>query len=215
MSISLLNILGFYEDSIDKAFDQCAELLEYLYLKEAVDNIEDNIQKKLPDEFDWDNPTGSIITCMFDITEDIITNAYPDIEVTTCINGYASDIYINEEIQDLKKAVDASNIEDKAYTFKRIFSSNLYEEMDISNIKELLNDTGVLEDVLDSMEAGNSFCYYDSVEELGEDNNDSDLYEEDDDNESFGNFLIQAYKNGNSNTIYYVFSNGCILAMNK
>lgn len=69
----------------------------------------------------------------------------------------------------------------------------LNEDLDHADIAKIMSDTCISQ----NLENGAPFEIADSVEEFGENNSDNELYE-DDDFESFGNFLLSvpgAWKN--------------------
>ncbi len=76
---------------------------------------------------------------------------------------------------------------------------------------ELRNDKGNYKELTDTVASNKNirFYVYGSVEELGKDNSDNGTREEDDTDEGFGEYLLEAYSyNG---TFWYRFSNGRIL----
>lgn len=83
---------------------------------------------------------------------------------------------------------------------------------EVEQILEIATNEHLIYDILEVIRKGNDFIIFDSVEELGEDNSDNGCREDDDTDESFGEFLLRSYKDGNSiNTIYYKLNNGKVL----
>lgn len=86
----------------------------------------------------------------------------------------------------------------------KILNSNIQHKSGLS-IEHLIEvaKKSAIDDLIQVYDAGNEIVKYASVKELGEDNFD---------NEAFGYFLIQTYKNGKSNEMFVQLSDGSVIA---
>lgn len=95
---------------------------------------------------------------------------------------------------------------------KEVILNRLYDEFEDNDLLELCQNVEVVFDLSKTVKSGNDFVFYKNTEELGADHGENSCRESDDTDESFGLFLLQSYKDGNSNTLYFEFSDGRILA---
>jgi len=113
------------------------------------------------------------------------------------------------------KILAASNPRLGKELVKRAIELDLEVEVPSKNyIEELINNEYVFENVVENLEKGSTVVIYDSVSDLGEDNQDNGCRESDDTDESFGEFLLEAYKQGQTNdVVYFEFTDGKILSV--
>lgn len=103
----------------------------------------------------------------------------------------------------------------------RTIESEFYKEFSLDQFRELCGgdcpsgnaDIRCFLDFLSSFEKGNYLAWYSSVKSLGEDNSDNGCRDADDDDESFGEFLLGAYKTGNSRVAYFRFRSGKVVSI--
>lgn len=103
----------------------------------------------------------------------------------------------------------------------RVIESGFYKEFSLDQFRELcggdcsLGDADIQQflDFLSSFEKGNSLVWYSSMKNLGEDNRDNGCRDADDDDASFGEFLLGAYKTGNSRVAYFRFRSDKVVSI--
>lgn len=216
MAIRILDVLGLCVNDIEHAYEACDNALTQVLLESELDTFEDRLAENLKYTESF-SLTNSLIVAMFELTEEIIREHYPELAPTYYVNGYNSHFYINDDnvFEDLYDGgVDAD-------TIKKIVKADLLTKTGLSSqqICEIYKfgattdgECRSIDDLIKSYDNGNDITIYESVEELGEDNSDNDCRDEDDTDEAFGNFLIQAYKDGNSDTLYIPLSDGSVIA---
>lgn len=205
--ITVLDILGIYEGDIEHAWEMCEDKLESLHIDgDKMEEVQDYLENS-KSEWDLDDITNSIISQILDRTTEIIEDEYPNISVDTYVNGWDTHISTSYD-----KYIDMLDGEEDA-TVQMFFKNDVADSSLLSEteLKEII-EAGYLEDLVNVFENGNDLTFYDSVEELGEDEEDNGCRDEDDTDEDFGEFLIQAFKDGNSSTFYYEFSSGKVIA---
>lgn len=206
--------LGIYPESINKAYEVVSNTVNSIGLSKLLDGFDEkvkmSIKRLIVEEEPDDNSTlndltNSIIYEMFDIMQDAINDVIPDLMVYANVNGYDSTFEIGGSTKEetaririlLESGLDKNLI-------KKALEVNLIS-LGISNddLRELLTDQYVVKDIVKAMKS-NEFDYtiYKDVEELGADNSDNGCREDDDTDETFGLFLIQAYHDGHSDAIY-------------
>lgn len=88
-----------------------------------------------------------------------------------------------------------------------------YRELPQSYKDCIEKNDSLYEDIIKSLIMGNNIEFYDSVSAFGEDRSDNGCREDDDTDESFGLFLIQAYKDGQSQEILAEMPDGKVLSL--
>ena len=213
--ISILDTLGLYIGALNHAFTECEDALKSVFLDSKVDDLGKKAQEALTERgLDWSDPTNSLISLMFEITETIINNEYPSISVHTYVNGYDSHF----DVYDVEVYEAASEAGIDAEIIKMAMVSGILIDLpvkDATQSLELMSDTDTFKDMHEAFVQGGDFTVYESLEELGEDNADNDCREKDDTDEEFGQYLIDAYHNGSSNVAYFKFEDGSILAISR
>ena len=211
--MSILNELGIYPESIEHTQEICEEVLEKTLLgnlfeewKTCVSNNFHSNSKNIEDSF-----TNYVIALMFDALKWILTREYPGLETDFYVNGYDSHFYIKDN--ELFSELFSANVD--VELIRKIMKHNLPEKtaLDKEKIIELAGSEFVINDLIKAYDHGNDLVIYDSIGELGEDNKENACREEDASDEAFGYFLLQAYKQGHSNTLYYQFNDGEIIAV--
>lgn len=210
--MSILNILGIYGESIQKAWEKSEDALTYVLLEDKVDQLQDNLQECVSDYFSWQDPTNSIIGAIFLLTREIIKEEYPELDFYEHINGYDSDIRVLDDGL-FEKLLD-EDFDIPTDRIKAIMKADLYGKtgLNVDQIVELATHEHVVNDLLKVYENNGDIEIYNSVEELGEDHTDNGCREEDDTNESFGRFLLQTYKDGQSDTLYFELKDGTVIS---
>lgn len=209
MSI-LSNIMGIYPESVDKAYERCQEVLEECLLEDKYDELDLFFENKFKNYLDWDDATNSLIECLFDGTREIIESIYP-FETEWHINGYASDFRVTNDI--IKYLVKAK-VEKNLIKYVAIHDLENVLSMEDTEFVDFVSNSNKeeIERIVEALEKGADVAFYESVEELGALNEDNGCRETDDTDETFGQFLIQAYKNGNSSTTIFIeLSSGRIM----
>ncbi len=206
--ISVLQILGIHEDDIEHAYEMIEKVFEDIGIdNENMEKIEDYLENN-KELWDLDDITNSIIGQMFDTAEGIINEEYPELTVSTYANGWASKFHVYDcDMLDVIKGMDAD-------VKKKCLKCNVMEAAGLSKEQfEELAKSDKFDEFLELFDEDDAltpdFTLYESVEELGADNEDNDTRDEDEDDETFGEFLLGAYDN--DGTFYYRFSDGQIL----
>lgn len=220
--MSIVNSFGIYPDSIEHAWEQAQDFLESIGLSCEIDQLEDAINESDLRDIIEDDATNDIIEFIFSTTEDIVIDKYPSLDVEYHINGYDSDISLSDEgiTRCISALIDAGLRDDpyhkgkcKGSILMRFLATDMIGELTPDEIEEMVQDKDVFLDFLTSIEHNETVYRYDSVEELGEDNSDNGCREDDDTNESFGEFLLTCYP-GHSHEAYFQFSDGSIASIN-
>ncbi len=197
------NMLGIYMGDINIAYSDAINLLNRTPLE--IDNIDDLFKKNIKENFDWEDPTNSIIRAMFEVTENLIRDNY-GLEVIYNLNGDYAGIDIDDSLY--RGLYYFGEHRPEKELIWKILQSDIRDYLDEDDIIEIACDSPeTMKDLLEVKDG--EFTYFDSVEELGA--VDNDLKEEDDTDESFGEFLINAYKDGNSRDVIYELSNGKVI----
>lgn len=208
--ISLLDVMGLHACDIDHAWQTTEDALKSVFLADFADEISDKFCETAPAAIDWDIPTDSLICHLFEITGELISDRYPSVGVSFYVNGYDSHFYVDD---GNRFAVLKNVCKLDGNTIRKIMSCTEFANLPEPYFVTLASNSSVREDVLEAFRAGNDYELYNSVADLGKDNSDSDLYDAEDTDESFGAFLIRAYKDGNSRTIYLDMPDGNVFAM--
>ena len=220
--MSIVNSFGIYTESIEKAWEKAQNFLEFIGLSCEIDQLEDAINDADLKDIVGDNATNDIIEFIFSTTEDIVIDKYPSLDVEYHVNGYDSDISLSDE--DITRCISAltdAGLRNDPYNkgkckdsvLMRFLVADMTEELTLDEIKEMVQDKDVFIDFLTSIEHNETVFRYGSVEELGEDNSDNGCREEDDTDESFGEFLLTCYP-GHSHEAYFQFNDGSIACIN-
>lgn len=205
-----IDILGIYPNDIEHAWERANDFMESLGMGEQIFDLQGKVEDEVANYFDWNDPTNSIIDCIFEQCKYMVEEAVgADIEISYNCNGYDSDIYFSESlVRVLVGSID------RAYTAD-ILATGIYELMSLEQVQELA-DADVIKDVIAKLkDEEGDLTFYDSVEELGEDNADNGTREPDDTDESFGQFLIQSYRDGNSADVYFEFADGKVVVVHS
>lgn len=206
MGISLIEILGIHEDSIEHAWEICEEkLAQFRIDRSRMDEVQEYIEDN-KSEWNLDDITNSIISQILDETQKILEEEYIKIEVSVYVNGW--DSHIHTAWDDL---ADILQNKENGAVINFFKSADSWGGLGVEKIGEI-SDNGCFEDFCRIFENGNDLTFYDSVAELGEDNADNGCREKDDTDESFGQFLIKSYFDGSSgNTFYFEFKDGTVV----
>jgi len=205
-----MQTLGICPESIEHAEELCESVLDNYHLDydEWKESVETNYLNSI--QLGEDSFTNYLVTIMFESLKSLFRKEYPALETDMFINGWDSHFYIKND-ETLKMLLDADiDVE----TVKKIINHNLQDNLGLNDDKlvELAKHKAVIEDLIKVYNNNNDIVIYESAEELGEDNKDNGCREDDDTDESFGYFLIQSYKDGHSNTLYFQFNDGQIIA---
>lgn len=160
---------------------------------------EDNI-------FSYDDPTNACVRFLFDIVANLLKTNYPDLDIDCWPDWCGIETSADKIVDELRK----NNVNDTI--IKEVILNRLYDEFEDDDLLELCQDIEVVLDLDKIIKSGNDFVFYENVQEFGADHKEDDCRESDDTDGSFGLFVLQSYKDGNSNTLYFEFSDGRILA---
>ena len=208
--IGILDVLGIHEGDIEHAWECCCDTLKQVLLSEKTEDLEERLKDEISNYLDPDDITNSIIWAMIDIAASIIEDEYPNITIETYVNGYDSHI----DIKEINLFNNLKGLVEKDY-IKKVFKSNFNEEFEEDVIIQIAKSGSIIEEIIDYYDENGhtpDSYLYESIEDLGEDNWDNEDRKEDDTDESFGMFLINAYKDGNSKSIYYLLDNGMVFS---
>ncbi len=216
--MGILHHWDIYPETIEKAWETAQEALETLYLEDEIDKLEELIKNSDIKDIIINDATNDIIKFIFENTIDIITDQYPNIKVDCTVNGNASSIDIDKDVINCIEALKRAGLEQDVYgrvhplgtPIVRFLKSKMLEELGSEAVIEMTLEKYTFEDFLNSIEYGETVTMYGSIEELGEDNQDNGCREDDDTDESFGMFLIQAYHDAYSNEAYFEFNDGTV-----
>lgn len=203
----LINI-GLYRIAIGEAYEKCEEVFQNLCLENEIDALNELWLEKLKEDniFSYYDPTNACIELLFDAAKTLLVTNYPNLDVDYWPDWGGIETSADEIVGKLRE----NNVCDTI--IKEVILNRLYNEFEDKNLIELCQDIEVLLDVSKIVKSGNDFVFYENTEELGADHRENGCRESDDTDESFGLFLLQSYKDGNSNTLYFEFSDGRILA---
>lgn len=203
----LINI-GLYRMAIDDAYEKCEEVFQNLCLENEIDALDELWMEKLKEDniFSYDDPTNACIELLFDAAKTLLVTNYPNLDVDYWPDWGGIETSADKIVGKLRE----NNVNDTI--IKEVILNRLYDEFENDDLIELCQDIEVVLELSKTVKSGNDFVFYENTEELGADHRENGCRESDDTDESFGLFLLQSYKDGNSDTLYFEFSNGRILA---
>lgn len=203
----LINI-GLYRMAIDNAYEKCEEVLENLCIENEIESLNELWLNKLKEDniFSYNDPTNACIRFLLNAAENLLTTNYPNLDIDCWPDWGGIETSADEIVGKLRE----NNVNDTIN--KEVILNRLYDEFKDDDLLELCQDIEVVLDLSKIIKSGNDYVFYENAEELGADYEENGCRESDDTDESFGVFLLESYKDGNSNTLYFKFSDGRILA---
>ena len=206
--------LGIYPESINKAYEVMSNTVNSIGLSKLLDGFDKKVKKSIkrliveeePDDNSTLNDlTNSIIYEMFDIMQDAINDVIPDLMVYANANGFDSSFEVggvtNEETTRIRMLIESEL--DRSLVKKALKVGLVSLGVSDDDFKCILKERNIVKDLVKAMKNYEfNYTIYKNAEELGADNSDNGCRYEDDTDETFGLFLIQAYHDGHSDAIY-------------
>jgi hypothetical protein len=91
-----MQLLGIYEDAINKAIETCEEAMtQFAFTDREINDMHDMAIDELEEAGDWRHITDSIIGAYYRVTADLIRQTDAKVDVDYYVNCRDSHFYIN------------------------------------------------------------------------------------------------------------------------
>ncbi len=210
--INILGLLGIHEGDIEHAYDIAKDTLEEWEVDDS--DFVNQISERIEECLDVSDMTNSIIDAIMEAALTEIDDAYEDIDTrkdfSTYINGYDTHLSCTDsELVTIFSGLKKSAIDKSQYNelIGPLRNAGILEQ----DLVDIINN-GEFEDFCQVFLNYNDVVVYDSLEELGADESDNGCRDKDEDDETFGAFLVKAYCDGNSTVFYHECRDGSIIS---